>query len=51
MDEEDIIVLAINETKLYNETSNEVISLDNFEQRRKITTGTGVGLPFTSEMT
>ena len=35
VDEEDLDILAINETKLDNETSNEIISLDNFDLRRK----------------
>ena len=35
MDEEDINILAINETKLDNETTNEIISLDNFGLMRK----------------
>ena len=35
VDEEDIHILAINETKLDNETSHEIMSLDNFEIRRK----------------
>ena len=35
VDEEDLNILAINETKLDNETSNEIISLDNFDLRRK----------------
>ena len=35
MDEEDLNILAINETKLDNETPNEIISLDTFDQRRR----------------
>ena len=35
VDDEDIHILAINETKLDNETSNEIISIDNFDLRRK----------------
>ena len=35
VDEEDLTILAINEIKLNNETSNEIISLDNFDLRRK----------------
>ena len=35
VDEEDLNILAINETKLDNETSNEIISIDNFDLRRK----------------
>ena len=35
MNEEGIHILAINETKLDNEISNEIVSLDNFELRGK----------------
>ena len=43
VDEEDIPVLAINESKLDNETSNEIISLDNVELRRKDCNRPGMG--------
>ena len=35
MNEEDIHIIAINETKLDNERSNEILSLDSFDLRRK----------------
>ena len=35
VDEEDLNILAINETELDNEASNEITSLDNFDLRRK----------------
>ena len=43
MDEEDIYILVINETKLDIETSHEFISLDKFELRRKDCNMRGVG--------
>ena len=43
VDEEDIHILAINEPKLDNETSNEIISLDNVELRRKGCNRPGMG--------
>ena len=51
-DEEDIHILAINDTKLDNETSNEIISLDKFELRRKDRNrhGGGVAIYFRDEL-
>ena len=43
MDAEDLDILAINETKLDNETSNEIISLDNFDLRWKDRNRHGTG--------
>ena len=44
VDEENIHILAINETKLDNETSNEIISLGNFDLRRTDRNRHGVGV-------
>ena len=44
MDEEGIHILAKNETKLYNEISNEIISLDSFDLRRKDRNRSRVGV-------
>ena len=43
VDKEDIHIIIINETKLDNETLNELVFLDKFELRRKDRSRQGVG--------